>query len=290
MYQFSEYQQQIHFNQQFDYLCESIAKSGISFDQYWQTYAPQALVKMQNCETPEQVLVEFGLWQKLKGLFGGGGGGQQQAAPQQSAEDLRIVKFRAGFAGHVAKIKKMFAMSMRNFMKQVQDYAASVQDPHILGLGKIFYQRIMNAVQPQVDQFSHENLPVRIQPKDSPVGYKDEFNRMMSGRRQQKMDALRQRAQELRGQQVKRLTGLDPNDPGIQAARQKIQAGGYDPFDTANYKDKEQSGPTTAGAPVAKQLEPAKQKKEQRKEQHKECVDLMESLIRQTGRYTSWGW
>jgi hypothetical protein len=145
----------------------------------------------------------------VKKLFGGGNaapvspvgpgdaGGIGGNPPSDAGPELNdpFAKIRGQFEGPVAEIKKQFGMAMNGFLKGVKDYAAKMQNPHILGVGQLLNQKIMQVAQPVIDQFSHSTLPFKKK-GDTASGYRKEFDAMMQGQQNNRTNALKDRAQD----------------------------------------------------------------------------------------------
>lgn len=254
MYQtFREYREQYEsnkFDNRFTRLCEGLAESGLDFEQYWEQQAVPMLLQSETMRDEEELLNEFlgNMFNNIGKMFGGGSTpsrGLPQTTPwiqqndphqrQAAAQQKKLSAFQAKADQMVTAIKQRFAVAMKDFLKAVTDDAKNQNNPHMWQVAKSFYQKVMSAAQPAIDQFA-------MKAKAGTASYANQFNQqvgqMQQGQQAANQDAIRQRGSTPEMQQKLadlrlRRAGLQPNNPqqrsDIEAMREKLR-GGYDPF------------------------------------------------------------
>jgi hypothetical protein len=158
----------LEFDIRFNSLCESIALSGMSFDEFWENHALPAL--LQSCSFSDEFMLmnEFaGPVSQATGnalgnsVFGNLGGkvrsmgnavknwlnGPQpvQPNPAEVQRQEKLQNFQNTVNQHVASIQKLFTSNMHTFLKQVSDKAKTDNNPHMWQIAQSFYNRILQA-------------------------------------------------------------------------------------------------------------------------------------------------
>lgn len=246
---FKAEREQADFDAKFTKLCESIATSGVSFDEFWQKQALPILLKPESHVSEEQLLSEFD-WGSLNPMnaLNYFRGQQPQGQPQPQgqnpfmdpAQHKKLTAFQQKADQMVNSIKQRFAVAMKDFLKAVTDDAKSQNDPHMWQIAKSFYQKVMDGAKPIIDKF-------KMKANVGRGGYVDEFGReagaMQANKQKDSLDAMKQKMatpemQEKLAQLRARHAGGRPdlgavhqglNSPEVQDMRQRV-AGGYDPF------------------------------------------------------------
>jgi len=139
------------FEEKFTMLCESISKSEVSFDEYWENIGLPTLLKSPYMESEEELLdnllLEFD-WGKLNPMNWFGGGNQQE--PLVKAEpvvDPRLEKHQNRANDAIKSVYSKFQVAMRDFLKTVSDEAKQNNDRFTWQIAKMFHDKTLSSMQ-----------------------------------------------------------------------------------------------------------------------------------------------
>ena len=188
--QYKEKRELQDFDAKFSSVCENIARSGLSFEQFWTECGLPIVLESEKHLDETGLLNEFLGIQNWKNStanpgnwFGGNQGvswsgnkatnpndpfqkglatmGQQKAdaaAAQQAAQQAAMQQRLQQYQGQVDKaipiIKQQFAQAMRAFLKQAGDTAMKANDKIAYLVAQKFYNQIMQTAQPVIDKFA----------------------------------------------------------------------------------------------------------------------------------------
>lgn len=221
------------FGRKFHKLCEAIALSGMSFDQYWREHAIPVLRNSVVCESPDEVLsmmCEAGSnWNPLNwarnaynAMFGKGGGATpasppvpdatgaggvtgamagppNDGGPSLEAPDPRIAKARQALEGTVNNIKNKFMAAMKDFHKAISDDAKKTGDAKAWKMAELFYKQMMQTVTPQADSFL-KNLKINFTKPGEAPSWQQDFQKqaraMQAGQTAKNQAAMKQRLKD----------------------------------------------------------------------------------------------
>jgi hypothetical protein len=219
---FKEYKtlrENTEFEQKFHYLCETIVRSGVRFEDYWSQLAVPTINESYSYSNEEELLNElFGLfggkkkqaapeapldWSNLPGnapapapapapMPGTGTystndpkvmadyqGMQKAAKEKQRAE--QIAKYQSRIDSQIDTVKQRFATAMKDFLRVMTGDAKQQSDPHMWKIAQSFYKKIMSAAQPVADEFKMKLV-------DRKASYVDNFARVSGPHQQQTQD------------------------------------------------------------------------------------------------------
>ena len=211
---FHEYREQreiIDFDTKFTAICEGIAHSGMTFDDFWREHGLPVLINSVQYENVNELMEA---WYNPFSWFGGGGQSgvdvhkqNQQAQAGQffgdmekndpvnqanAAREKKLGQFQQKADQMVQNIKQRFSVAMKDFLKSVTDDAKTQNDPHMWKIAQSFHQRIMQAAQPVIQSFS---MKARSGKADYAQQFGTERDAMMQGQQKTRTDALKQRLQ-----------------------------------------------------------------------------------------------
>lgn len=158
------------FNKQFEQLCEDIVLSEREFEEFWHECAIPTLLE-NKCSTEQELLVEFGLpkWMGGQGMFPtstpvhpmaqkmGQSYKDQQTADmerKQAARQAKLQQYQGSVNQAIQQVKNKFVQSMRDFINVMGSEAKSSNDYVAYKVAKSFYEKIMKAAQPIIDNFA----------------------------------------------------------------------------------------------------------------------------------------
>ncbi len=156
------------FNQQFEDLCTHIALSDMTFEEFWNTHAIPMLLETTS-SSENELLVEFGLpkWMGGQGMFNkpvhpmaqkmGQSHKDQQTADmerKQAARDAKLQQYQGTVNQAIQQVKNKFVQSMRDFINVMGSEAKSSNDYISYKVAKSFYEKIMKAAEPIINQFA----------------------------------------------------------------------------------------------------------------------------------------
>ena len=201
-------------------LCEAIARSGHSFDEYWENVGLPTMLKSPYMESEEELLnsllLEFD-WGKLNPMNWFGGGGQQQpdpaAAQQPPAPDPRMAKHQGRADAAVKSVSQKFQVAMRDFLKMVSDEAKQNNDRFTWQIAKMFHDKAIKSMQafavnvkqgqgtdPMAQQFQQDRGAMQANQQAN-----------MKNALQQKMQANPAMGAKLAMQKIKKATDGNPS-------------------------------------------------------------------------------
>lgn len=214
MQKFSEYLENREFQifeDKFNSICESIAFSGVDFDEWWYEKAIPQFSRSRDEEQLLKVWSEaFPAWRnpyfpwlkpagwtpaQLQGPPQQPGqpvhgwidppppGSTQRSAPQaatQPQKGMGMQTFKKNAETMTADVKAKFAQAMKIFLKSITDEAKTQNNPHLWQLAKGLYDRVMQ---------SANNLKVDVQ--KGPADYKNQFNKERDAMQQSKMGTMK---------------------------------------------------------------------------------------------------
>lgn len=178
------------FDKKFTGLCESIVKSGIEFDKFWQEHALPVLLHSESCADEDQLILEFfgtnPMAQQMPQPFSQPvpfhtpqqmpqAPQQMQQMPQQGVDpkQQKLEKFQQKIDQQIDTIKKRFQVAMKEFLQAVTDDAKTQGDPHMWQVAQNFHKKITAAVEPVMAQFKQRA-------KFGKASYSDQFNQLQS--------------------------------------------------------------------------------------------------------------
>lgn len=209
---YSEERQDHEFQEQFDELCANIVLSDISFEEYWENHALPVLL---NCgfENEKDLLSEFNWggsmmnpsnWGSANRNLGGGapqtdqynqrmrGNNQSMQNGDEEREMRRQTKlkqYQQTIDQSVQNVKNEFIKQMRDFLSAMQSNATQENDYIGWKIAKAFYDRLMKASQPMIDNFA---MKAKFGKRDD-----TQFQKGREGLQRQRQQAIRRRHPEI---------------------------------------------------------------------------------------------
>ena len=213
--EYHEWRELKEFNNNYNKLCQDLAFSEEDFDVLW---AEQLLPILENSEAynnEQELLNEF--WGAVKNWMSMGGNktanptGNPSFTPESNPQMHQwLLQNDAGYAkGHARQqklgqfqqqadqmtsdIKNRFSGAMRMFLKATNDDALKQQNPHLYKIANSFYNKIMAAAQPVMDQFKMTAKFGRADHSE----FENRFNKMQGNQRaafQNRMQSVDNRA------------------------------------------------------------------------------------------------
>lgn len=217
------------FGSKYATLCEAIANSGVSFEQYWENVGLPTVLKTPYMKNEDELLIEFwkGLGQKIGGMFGR----QQTPAPAAPADAPQQPHRSQGRADASAKsVSDKFQVAMRDFLKSVSDEAKQNNDRFTWQIAKMFHDKALKSMQ---------NFAIKASSGQDPMA--DQFKQDSSAMQGQKQADMKQQLMQKRGNSATSGgMGTNVGGPPVQAAsKNKTIAAARQQFPTGAYMNRE---------------------------------------------------